>query len=136
MTDKHEIVRRLLQQLGPVAVRELAGPVQVPFGTIMNIRGGQRSTWPRYDNVYKLYRHFMGDSPCELAYVTERLKAMKTSEVLEFARQCGVSYHTLMKIKQQRQKYAPRYAHVHAAYCKLKKKGKVPLGKNDSVLSQ
>jgi hypothetical protein len=63
MTDKHEVVRRLLQQLGPGTVRELAGPAQVPFGTIMNIRGATRSTWPRYDNVYKLYRHFMGDAP-------------------------------------------------------------------------
>lgn len=136
MTDKHEIVRRLLQRLGPMAVRELAGPAKVPFGTIMNIRGGERSTWPRYDNVYKLYRHLKGDAPCELAYVTERLKAMKTSEVLEFAGQCGVSYHTLIKIKQQRQKCAPRYAHVHAAYCKLKKKCRAPARKDEPLLSR
>lgn len=117
--NKHEVVRRMLQALGPVAIRNLAGRVGVTYGTLMNIRGGERSADPRYDNVYKLYRHFIGEAPCELAYVAAKLRDMTTAEVREFAARCGVNYHTLAKIKQQRQKHAPRYAHVHAAYRRL-----------------
>lgn len=120
MENKHIAVREILRAMGSVAVRNLAGPASVPFGTIMNIRGGNRSTNPRYDNVYKLYQHFRGKAPCELAYVTKHLNAMTIEQVRELATACGVSYHTLIKIKQQRQKFAPNYSHVHTAYAFLR----------------
>lgn len=119
MENKHSVVRDILRGMGSVAVRNLAGPASVPFGTIMNIRGGNRSTNPRYDNVYKLYQHFRGKSPCELDYVTNQLKAMTTAQVRELAQACGVSHHTLIKIKQRRQKFSPNYSHVHIAYAFL-----------------
>lgn len=125
MNNKYLIVQNFLRSLGSVAVKNLADPVNVPYGTLMNIRG-VRSKAPRYDNVHKVYQYLKGKAIDEHAQIIARMKPLTMAQMRALAGQCKIPFETLIKIRYGKRKFAPSYINVHTVYMAFKSKTIVP----------